>query len=406
MGSSNDKQIAVIDVGSAKTSVVVGEIGEGALRYRGHATVESRGTRKGAIVDLDKTAGAITKAAEEAEKVCGGPIAHAVVTVGGPLMRGINSRGGMNLGSRPREITRDDVRQAIDRARSVVLPADREMVHLLPQEFIVDQQSGIRDPLGMTGMKLEVSVHMVTAGQSSTQNVVTSANRAGIQVDDTVFEGLGAAECVLRPDERELGVCLLDIGAGSTDLIAFFEGWVAHTGVVPIGGDHFTNDVAVGLRTPLSEAEKIKRSFGHAVVTSVPEGNEIEVPAVGERPSRLMPQRLLAEILEPRARELFEFVRENLRQGGVLDCLGAGLVLTGGAARLPGLLAIAESVMRRPVRLGIPMPLARMPVALAEPEYAVALGTLMYAHRSRMARAVPQETGLRAKLKAFFQSAG
>jgi cell division protein FtsA len=199
---------------------------------------------------------------------------------------------------------------------------------------------------------------------------------------------------------------LLDIGAGSTDLIAFFEGWVAHTGVVPIGGDHFTNDVAVGLRTPLAEAEKIKRTFGHAVVTSVPEGNEIEVPAVGERPSRLMPQRLLAEILEPRARELFEFVRENLRQGGVLDTLGAGLVLTGGGARLPGLLSIAESVMRRPGRLGVPMPLSRMPVTLAEPEYAVALGTLMYAHRSRVARAVPQETGLKAKLKAFFQSAG
>ncbi|HUS19775.1 MAG TPA: cell division protein FtsA [Terriglobales bacterium] len=406
MGSTNDKQIAVIDVGSAKTSVVVGEVADGVLRYRGHATVESRGTRKGAIVDLDKTVGAITKAAEDAEKMSGGPIGHAVVSVGGPLMRGINSRGGMNLGARPREITRDDVRQAIDRARSVVLPADREMVHLLPQEFIVDQQSGIRDPLGMTGMKLEVSVHMVTAGQSSTQNVVTCANRAGIQVDDTVFEGLGAAECVLRPDERELGVCLLDIGAGSTDMIAFFEGWVAHTGVVPIGGDHFTNDVAVGLRTPLAEAEKIKRSFGHAVVTNVPEGNEIEVPAVGERPSRLMPQRLLAEILEPRARELFEFVRENLRQGGVLDTLGAGLVLTGGAARLPGLLSIAESVMRRPVRLGVPMPLSRMPVTLAEPEYAVALGTLMYAHRSRVARSVPQETGLKAKLKAFFQSAG
>lgn len=406
MGSSPEKHIAVIDVGSAKTCVLVGEVGDGVLRYRAHAAVESKGTRKGAIVDLEKASGAIARAAEEAEKQCGAPIGHAVVSVGGPLMRGINSRGGLNLGPRPREITRDDVRQAIDRARSVVLPADREMVHLLPQEFIVDQQPGIRDPLGMTGMKLEVSVHMVTAGQSATQNVVTSANRAGIQVDDTVFEALGAAECVLRPDERELGVCLLDIGAGSTELSAFFEGWVAHTGVVPIGGDHFTNDVAVGLRTPLAEAEKIKRTFGHAVVTSVPEGNEIEVPAVGERPSRLMPQRLLAEVLEPRARELFEFVRESLRQGGVLDALGAGVVLTGGAARLPGLLSIAEAVLRRPARLGVPMPLSRMPVSLAEPEHAVALGTLMYAHRSRVARAVPQETGIKAKLKALFQSAG
>lgn len=320
-------------------------------------------------------------------------------------MKGISSRGGVNLGARPREITRDDVRQAIDRARSVVLPADRELLHLLPQEYILDQQSSIRDPLGMTGMKLEVSIHMVTAGATVAQNLVTATNRAGVQVDDTVFEGLAAAEGLLRADERELGVCLLDIGAGSTELIVVFEGAVAHSGVIPIGGDHFTNDVAVGLRTPLVEAEKIKKLFGSAVVTNVPEGNEIEVPAVGERPSRLMPQRLLAEIIEPRARELFEYVRDNLRQGGVLEALGAGVVLTGGGSRLQGIHTVAEDMLRCPARLGVPAALSKMPATLAEPEFAVAIGSIMYAHRSRVARTGPEDSGIKAKLKQLFQIA-
>src|SRR5207248_7154101 len=366
---ANELLICVIDVGSAKTCALIGEVSDGMLRYRGHGLAESRGSRKGAIVDLDKASAAIHRAVEEAEKVAGASIEEAIVTVGGPLARGLNSRGGLNLSVQTREICRDDIRQAIDRARSVVLPADREVLHLLPQEYIVDQQSGIRDPLGMTGAKLEVSIHMVTGAKSSVQSVTTAANRAGIQVLDTVFEALAAAECTLKADERELGVCLLDIGAGTSELIVFFEGCVAHTGVIPLGGDHFTNDVAVGLRTPLSEAEKIKRAFGNAVITSVPASNEIEVPAVGDRPARLMPQRLLSEILEPRAKELFELLRENLRQGGVLEAIGGGTVLTGGGARLPGLLELAESVLRRPSRMGYPTALSRMPASLAEAEF-------------------------------------
>ena len=405
MNTDHPNMICIIDVGSAKTCALIGEVSNGTLRYRGHGIAESRGTRKGAIVDLEKASAAIHRAVEEAEKIAAASIESAVLTVGGPLMRGLNSRGGVNLNARTREIAREDIRQAIDRARSVVLPADREMLHLLPQEYIVDQQSGIRDPLGMTGAKLEVSIHIITASKSSVQSVTTAANRAGIQVLDTVFEGLAAAECTLRSDERELGVCLLDIGAGTTELIVFFEGCVAHTGVVPIGGDHFTNDVAVGLRTPLIEAEKIKRSFGHAVITSVPESNEIEVPAVGDRLARLMPQRLLSEILEPRARELFELVRENLRQGGVLEALGGGVVLSGGGSKLPGLLEVGESVLRCPTRMGYPAALSRMPALVAEPEFTAAIGALMYAHRSRAARTGPEQLGFRAKIKALFQNA-
>jgi len=401
MGKEQSNLLTAIDVGSAKVCAIVAEITETGVRYRGHGVSESRGTRKGVIVDLEKTVASIQRAVEQAETVAGAAVESAVIGVAGPHVRGVNSRGGIAIGSRSREIAREDVRAAVERARSVSLPPDREVLHLLPQEFILDDHSGIRDPAGMVGTKLEVQVHLATAASTATQNVVTAVNRAGIHVDDTVYEPLAAADAVLKADERELGICLCDIGAGSTDLIVFFEGAVAHTGVVPIGGDHFTNDVAVGLRTPLAEAEKIKKLFGNAMVTRVPEGNEIEVPAVGDRPSRLMPQRLLAEILEPRAYELFEMLRDHLRQAGVFELCGAGTVLTGGAARLPSMAEVAENVLRKPSRLGVPAPISKMPAALAEPEFTTAVGLIFYGHRTRLARG-PQDVGLGAKLKSLF----
>ena len=401
MGKEQQNLLTAIDVGSAKVCAIVAEITDGGVRYRGHGIADSRGTRKGVIVDLDKTVASIQRAVEQAENLAQAPVESAVIGVGGPHVRGVNSRGGIAIGSRAREISRDDVRAAVERARAVALPPDREVLHLLPQEFILDEQTGIRDPAGMVGSKLEVQVHLATAAGTATQNVVSAVNRAGIHVDDTVFEPLAAADAVLKVDERELGVCLCDIGAGSADLIVFFEGAVAHTGVIPIGGDHFTNDVAVGLRTPLAEAEKIKKLFGNAMVTRVPEGNEIEVPAVGDRPSRLMPQRLLAEILEPRAYELFEMMREHLRQAGVLELCGAGSVLTGGASRLPAMAEVAENVLRKPSRVAAPAPISRMPAALAEPEYSSAVGLIFYGHRTRLARG-PQDASITAKLRALF----
>ncbi len=308
MGSQTENLLTVIDVGSAKTCVIVAEVNDYALRYRGHGISDSRGMRKGVIADLDKAVDSIKKAVEEAENVAQAPVEHAVVGVAGSHIRGVNSHGGISLGSRSREISREDVRQAVEKARSIAMPEDREPLHLLPQEFIVDGQGGVHDPAGLMGRKLEVRVHVVTAGTTATQNVVTAVNRAGIHVDDTVFEALACADSVLQTDERELGVCLVDIGAGSTDLIVYFEGVVIHTGVIPIGGDHFTNDVGVGFRTPIPDAENIKKMFGCAVVTRIPEGNEIEVPSVGDRPSRMMQQRMLGEILEPRARELMELL--------------------------------------------------------------------------------------------------
>ncbi|HEX6503266.1 MAG TPA: cell division protein FtsA [Terriglobales bacterium] len=405
MSTLSEQLLIAIDVGSAKTCVLVAEATDNGLRYRGHGVAQSRGSRKGVIVELDKAVASIQEAVEQAEDAAAVPIEHATVGVAGAHMRGVNSQGGLSFGTRPREIAREEIRLAVDKARAIPLPADREIVHLLPQEFLLDDQCGIRDPLGMMGMRLEVRVHIVTAAASATQNVVTAVNRAGVHVDDTVFEPLACADAVLRADERELGVCLADMGAGSTELIVFRDGAVAHTGAISVGGDHFTSDLSVGLCTPALEAEKIKRVYGNTVVTLIPDGNEVEVPSVGDRPSRLVRQRVVGEILEPRARELFELMRDNLRHAGMLELCAGGVVLSGGASRLAGVLDVAESVLRRPVRLAWPLPLAKMPAMLAEPEFATALGILYYAHRARIARGI-QDERWSSKLKSLFALKG
>ncbi|HEY3927126.1 MAG TPA: cell division protein FtsA [Candidatus Koribacter sp.] len=407
MSKVNENILTVFDVGSAKTCVLVLNVNDGGFSYRGHGLRESRGTRKGHIVDLEKATAAIQKAVDDAESIAQVPIERGIVGVAGPHIRGINSQGGIALGQRTREVTREDVKLAVERARSVPLPGDREVLHLLPQEFMLDDQTGVHDPAGMMARSLEVRVHVVTAAQSSTQNVVSALNRAGIHVDDVIFEPLACADSVLRSDEREVGVCLADIGAGSTDVIVYYEGAVVHTAVIPVGGDHFTNDIAIGLPTPLSEAEKIKKQFGCAVVTRIPELNEVEVPSVGDRPSRFISQRFLGEILEPRARELFEMLRDNLRQAGVLELCGGGIVMTGGGSRLPALMEVAEDILRRPgrgslqARLGYPAPIANMPSELAELEFATTIGLAYYGHRTRLQRS-QQDAGLASRLKSLF----
>jgi cell division protein FtsA len=405
MANQYEHLLTAIDVGSAKTCALVAEITDNGLRYRGHGIADSRGSRKGIIVDLDKAVSSIQKAVEQAEDTVGAPVEHALLGISGSHIRGMNTQGGISFGNRSREITRDEIRLAVDKARAIPLPADREIIHLLPQEFILDDQAGVHDPLGMVASRLEVRVHMITAAASATQNVVTAVNRAGIHVDDTVYEPLACADAVLRSDERELGICLVDIGAGSTSIIVFQDSAVAHTAVIPVGGDHFTSDLAVGLCTPVAEAEKIKKNFGHAIVTMIPEGNEVEVPSVGDRPSRLISQRMVGEILEPRAHELFVMLRDNLRHAGMLELCVAGLVLSGGASRLPGILDIADSVLRRPLRLSWPAPLARMPSTLAEPEFATVLGMVFYGHRARVARGV-QDPRWSSRLKAMLIGKG
>jgi len=404
MNARVDNLITVLDAGSSKSCVLVAELTDGVLRYRGHGIEASRGMRRGVISDLGPAVEAINLAALTAERVTKAPIETAVVGIGGPHLRGLNSQGGISMGSRMKEITREDVRSAIDRARSIGLAPDREVLHLLPQQFILDDQAGIHDPVGMVGNRLEVCLHLATCSGSALQSVVTCANKAGLEVVDTVFEGIASAEAVLSADERELGVCLVDIGASSTELVVFFEGSVAHTSVLPIGGDHFTNDLAVGLHISVEEAERLKRTYGNCVVTSVPQLNEIEIGgdlATGGQPARMVRQRFLAEILEPRARELLTMLRDNLRAGGVLEAMGAGCVFTGGGALLAGLLDNAESLLRVPARIGYPVPLSRMPAELASPEFSAAIGMLLYTHRTQVRKA-NEEQGLRQKLKAIF----
>ena len=398
MSQRQDNLIVVLDIGSAHTRVLAADLNEGSLRYRGHGVVESAGMRKGLIAELAPAAKAVKAANEQAERVARANIDECAVGVGGPHTRGLNTNGGFELGNRMREITREDVRTAVERARAVERPPDREILHLLPRQFILDEQPGIFDPVGMVGARLEVDLHIATCSGSALQSTVTCANRAGLEVSEAVLESIASAEATLSADERELGVCLLDIGAHSSDLVVFFEGAVAHTGSVPIGGAHFTNDLAVGLQMPVAQAEELKREYGHTVVTAVPEEASIEIASPQPR---TLPLRTIAEILEPRARELLYFVKESLRKGGVLEALGAGCVLTGGGAMLPGMLDVTESQLRVPARTGLPVRLSQMPGELVHPSFSAAIGMLLYAHRTRVTRAA-ETNSLRAKLRAIF----
>ena len=344
MGKRNENIITVIDLGSAKTVALAVETTEAGLRYRGHGIATSAGTRRGVIVDLASAARSVSEAVANAEKTSGLTLESAVVGISGPHIHSVNSHGVISLGPRARELTNADVQAVGDRAREISIPEDREILHLLQQEFVVDDQEGVRHPVGMLGRQLEVRVHVITAAHSAVQNVITALNRAGMHVEDTVYEALACSESVLRRDERELGAAVIDIGAGTSDIAVVQEDVIIHSGVVPLGGINFTRDVAYGLETPLSDAESLKRQFGCSMVTRIGEQNEIEVPSVGDRPPRMMRQRELGEILEPRARELMELLRNNLRHAGVLEMLGGGIILTGGGARLPSLTESCEDI--------------------------------------------------------------
>jgi len=401
MGKQNDNIITVIDLGSAKTVVLVVETTDAGLRYRGHGIAESAGTRRGVVVDLDAASKSVSVAVAAAEKSCGLPLGSAVVGISGPHIRSVNSHGVISLGSRARELTNADVQAAGDRAREITMPEDREILHLLQQEFVVDDTDGVPHPVGMIGRQLEVRVHVITAAHSALQNVVTALNRAGMSVEDTIYEALACADSVLRRDERELGAAVIDIGAATADICVVQEDVVIHTGVVPLGGNNFTRDVAYGLETPLPDAESLKRQFGCSMVTRINEQNEIEVPSVGDRPPRMMRQRDLGEILEPRARELMELLRDNLRHAGVLEMLGGGIILTGGAARLLSLTESCEDILRRPARIGVPMGMAQLPVELQEPEFSAAIGMVFYTQRARVFKN-KEDSGFGARLRSLF----
>jgi cell division protein FtsA len=402
--TKKDKYLIGLDIGSTKTCVLIAETDGEQVRFLALGAAESKGLRKGLIVNLDSTVSSIRRAVEEAEGVANVPVESAVIGVAGNHVRGVNSRGGVTLGNRPRDIEREDVRRAIDAARNITLPEDREVLHVLPHEFLVDAQEGIRDPVGMIGQRLETNVHLVTSSVAATQNLVTSANRAGILISDTVLEPLASAESCLTQDERDLGCCLLDVGGGTTELIVYGGGVVRHTSAVAIGGDHFTNDLAVGLRTPIPEAERIKRHHGCAAASMLHEDGAIEIASVGDRPPRTIFARMLTDILEPRANELLALIRDDLRRAGLEKQIPAGLVLAGGGAKLHGLLELAEQTFQLPVRIAEPKGLADLPEQVAQPEYAAVVGLVMYGAKTR--RSGSQRAGnLVSKLKSMFAGA-
>jgi len=400
-----ERHIVALDIGSTKTCALVGEMDDdGGVKFSALGAAESKGWRKGQIVNLDLAVSSIRRAVEEAETIVGVPVESAVIGVAGSHVRGVNSRGGITLGAKPRDIQRDDVRRAIEAARGVTLPEDREVLHVLPQEFFLDGHDNIRDAIGMVGLRLEANVHIVTASGSATQNIVTAVNRAGVRVDDTVLEPFASAEACLTQDERELGACLLDIGGGTTELIAYTGGVVRHTAAIPVGGDHFTNDLAVGLRTPIPEAEKIKREYAQACRELMTEDGAIEIASVGDRPPRTIFARMVAEIVQPRAQELLMLIRDELRRAGLDAQIPAGIVLTGGGAHLRGLAELAERVFNLPVRVAVPRGLAEMSEEVCRPEYATAVGLVLYGARTRrVAGAKP--TGFMGKLKSMFAGA-
>lgn len=402
--AKKDRYIIALDVGSTKTCALIAEVDEEQVKFLSLGAAESKGLRKGLIVNLDSTVSSIRRAVEEAEGVANVPVESAVIGVAGSHVRGVNSRGGVTLGNRPRDIEREDVRRAVDAARNITLPEDREVLHVLPHEFMVDAQDGIRDAIGMVGQRLEANVHLVTSSIAATQNLVTAANRAGILVNDTVLEPLASAEACLTQDERDLGCCLLDIGGGTTELIVYGGGVVRHTSAVPVGGDHFTNDLAVGLRTPIPEAEKIKRRHGWAASALLREDSAIEIASVGDRPPRTIFARMLTDIIEPRAMELLALIREDLQRAGLDRQIPAGFVLAGGGARLNGLVELAEDSFHLPVRIGEPKGLADLPEQVAQPEYATVVGLVIYG--AKMRRNAPQRAGnLVNKLKSMFAGA-
>jgi len=379
-----ERYIVGLDVGTSKVCAVVGEsLDDGSLDIVGIGVAESRGIKRGVVVNVDTAVDSIKKAIEEAELMAGVEVDSVHLALSGPHIKGFNSRGVIAVAGKNREITREDVRRAIDAAKAVALPTGREILHVLPQDFVVDEQDGIGAPVGMTGARLEVNVHVVTGAASSTQNIIACVNRASVGVQDMVIEQLAASETVLTSDEKELGVALVDIGGGTADIAIWERGSLWHTGVVPVGGDHFTNDIAVGLRTPIPDAEKVKRKFGCALSAMVDEDETIEVASVGGRKPRVMARRILSEILQPRAEEIFHLVWDEIRRAGYEKSLNSGIVLTGGGAILEGMPEIAEQIFDLPIRRGSPTGVGGLADHVSSPTFGTPVGLALYAHRNR-----------------------
>jgi len=368
-----------LDIGTTKICAIVGEVTEEGIDIIGIGMHPSTGLRKGVVVNIESTVASIRRAIEEAEAMAGTEISTVYTGIAGGHIKGFGSRGVVAL--KDKEVREADIARVIDQAKTINIPVDREVIHVLPQEFIVDDQGGIKEPLGMAGMRLEAKVHIVTGAVASAQNIVKCANRTGLNVADIVLQPLASSESVLTEEERDLGICLVDIGGGTTDIAIFSGGAIAHTAVIALGGHNLTNDIAVGLRTPIHEAEKIKQKHGCALASMVDKQEMIEVPSVGGRQPRAMGRQILCEILEPRVEEIFQLVQSEVERNGFAEMLTSGVVITGGSTLLPGMNELAEEIMGVPVRRGTPRGIGGLVDVVRSPIYATGVGLVVYGAR-------------------------
>ena len=405
--SHKDNLIVGLDIGTTKICAIVGEVSNHGIDIVGIGTHPSKGLRKGVVINIDSTVQSISKAIEEAELMAGCEIHSVYAGIAGGHIRGFNSHGVVAV--QDRGVKKADVERVLDAARAVAIPMDREIIHVLPQEFVVDAQDGVRAPVGMSGVRLEAKVHIVTAAATSAQNIVKCANRCGLGINDIVIEQLASSEAVLSQDEKDLGVALVDIGGGTTDIIIYAQGAIRHTSVIAVGGNHLTNDIAIGIRTPTNEAERIKHEYGCAVSSMLRNDEMIEVPSVGGRKPRSISRYLLGEIIEPRVEEIFLLVRKELEKMGFLQLLGSGVVLTGGSSLLPGMVDVAERVFELPVRSGIPQGFGGLVDVVSSPMYSTAAGLVLYGAKQEVssivrsrAREVNVVSKVRSRMKEWF----
>lgn len=402
MAKKPEKNLLVsLDIGTSKVAAIVAEVTpKNTLEVIGIGQHASRGLKRGVIVNIESTVFAIQRAIEEAELMAGCQI-HSVYTgISGSHIRGLNSHGIVAI--QDHEVTQTDVERVIDAAKAVAIPADQKILHILPQEFIIDNEGGIREPVGMSGVRLEANIHMVTGAVSAIQNIVKCIQRCGLSVDDIILEQLAASYAVLTDDEKELGVCVIDIGGGTTDIAIFADGAIRHTAVIPIAGDQVTNDIAVALRTPTACAEEIKIQHACALTRLVNMEESIDVPTVGERPPRKLSRRALAEVVEPRYEELFSLVQAELRRSGYEDIIASGIVLTGGSSKTTGVLELAEEIFHLPVRLGYPQQNIGGMVEVTENSvFATGVGLLAYGYLQQPLTV--SSTGGRTHLKNIWE---
>ncbi|HXN83317.1 MAG TPA: cell division protein FtsA [Myxococcales bacterium] len=382
MPPKKSELVVGLDIGTTKIVCLVGEVASesGVIDIIGIGVQPSRGLRKGVVINIDATVASIRRAVEEAELMAGCEVSSVYAGIAGGHIRGFNSQGVVAV--KDKEVRQGDIARVLDAARAINIPQDREILHVLPQEYIIDEQDGIREPLGMSGVRLEAKVHIVTAAVSSAQNIIKCCARTGLSVADIVLEPLASAEAVLADEEKELGVALVDIGGGTTDVAIFSAGAIQHTSVIPLGGNHLTNDIAVGLRTPMQEAERIKIKYGSAQTALLDKDETIEVPSVGGRAPRVLSRRILSEIVEPRVEELFQLVHREIQKAGQEDLLASGVVLTGGSTLLQGMPELAEEVLGLPVRRGLPRGVGGLVDVVNSPQYATAVGLLHYGARA------------------------